>query len=107
MALLFCGRTRCPLCNEVIGQQEDVVAYTAFLPEFHRLYRFHDSAFHRLCHDRWVDAHLMEKLNRKSKELFADRPRLRLGDPFPSEQIEHWFNTEYQPAFEAYCREHA
>ncbi len=46
MALLFRGSTPCGVCGKPICENEDVVAYPAFLPKTHRLWKYSDGVFH-------------------------------------------------------------
>jgi hypothetical protein len=49
MAILLRGKTSCPLCGEIIGQDDEVRGFPAFLKPTHRLGKFSDAAFHVRC----------------------------------------------------------
>jgi len=50
MALLFIGKTRCPLCGEIIEEGQKVVAFPPFIEnQLDPLWVFNDSALHAEC----------------------------------------------------------
>ena len=54
MALLFRGKTECPLCCKVIAKDDEVVGTTHFIADqTDPLWKFSDAAFHRKCFDAW------------------------------------------------------
>lgn len=53
MALVFPGKTKCPLCGLAVGRQHELVATTAFLGPEHPLWRYSDAAMHRSCFADW------------------------------------------------------
>ena len=54
MALVFAGHSQCPICSNVIGAGEAIVATPAFLEDKKSpLWRFNDAAMHQSCFDRW------------------------------------------------------
>ena len=67
MALLFIGKTICPICGLVIDDEQDAYGFPAFgeNPQ-DLLYRFSDGAFHETCLLGDVDG-------RKAVEVIRDR----------------------------------
>ncbi len=54
MALVFRGKSRCPICGDVIGQEDDIVATTHFITgREDPLWRFSDAAMHKKCFLSW------------------------------------------------------
>jgi hypothetical protein len=54
MALIFCGKTKCPLCQEIITADDEVVATSAFIADRNDpLWQYSDAAFHRRCFASW------------------------------------------------------
>ena len=54
MAMIFLGKSKCPLCGEVLESGQELVATTHFIesPE-HPLWRFSDAAMHYTCFQLW------------------------------------------------------
>jgi hypothetical protein len=54
MALIFRGASRCPLCDGIIAEDDDIVATQHFIPdESDPLWRYSDAAIHRSCFLAW------------------------------------------------------
>jgi hypothetical protein len=54
MALVFRGKTTCMICGEVLQQDDDIGATTAFIADkSDPLWRYSDAAFHRSCFSSW------------------------------------------------------
>jgi hypothetical protein len=54
MALIFAGESRCPICGEVINQDDEIVATSHFIgDDTDPLWRFSDAAIHRHCFLAW------------------------------------------------------
>jgi hypothetical protein len=54
VALIFRGRSRCSICGEVLGHEDDIVATTHFIADkSDPLWPFSDSAMHRACFEAW------------------------------------------------------
>jgi hypothetical protein len=67
MALLFRGRTRCPLCGQVIQEGDQAVMFAPMVPDpADPLHVFHDASFHAAC----FDAH---PLSDAAEEGWGDR----------------------------------
>jgi hypothetical protein len=79
MALWFSGRSECSICGLVLNSDQDVIGHPHVLPPDHPLWRFSDSAMHRICYERWEHHDYFESVLLKYKELFESRPGPRLG----------------------------
>jgi hypothetical protein len=74
MVLLIRGKSRCPICGNVIGLDDEVVGTTAFLKKTHRLARFSDAAFHRECFESCPERAEVEQLYLRFEEIMATAP---------------------------------
>ena len=53
MAIVITGHTRCAICDEILKDNEEIGAFSAFIANrLDPLYLFNDAAFHRACFDR-------------------------------------------------------
>ena len=86
MALLFRGSTPCGICGKPICENEDVVAYPAFLPKTHRLWNYSDGAFHSKCFADDPNSGEVERLYLESCSIWETRPR----DLKTNEEREAW-----------------
>jgi hypothetical protein len=54
MALVILGSTRCPLCDHVIVDVDEIVATSHFIADSaDRLWRYSDAAMHKNCFKNW------------------------------------------------------
>ena len=54
MALVFRGKTECPLCHQVIVKDDEIVGTTHFIADSKdSLWQYSDAAFHRRCFLTW------------------------------------------------------
>lgn len=74
MALLIRGKSACPLCGTVIGNDDEVVATPAFLKASHRLAAFSDAAFHSRCFGAAPENAEVEQLLTRFKDKLAAAP---------------------------------
>jgi len=95
MALIFWGSTRCRLCERVLYQQDEVVAFAAFLPVGHPLHSYSDCAFHRRCFQEWPDGPEFERLYQRFQDVWASRPRNLTS----LEEMEAWGEKAIKPLF--------
>ena len=69
MAIIIDGHTQCPLCDGVLGANDDTVSTTAFIGDSaDPLWRFSDAGMHRACFLGWND-----------RESFVDRFNATVG----------------------------
>jgi len=86
MALVFPGKTPCASCGQLIHDAKDVVGFPAFLQPGHPLYRFSDAAFHSWCFACLPEKPELERLYRRFREIWDNRPL----DLNSLEEIEEW-----------------
>jgi hypothetical protein len=86
MALLFRGSTPCGVCGKPICENEDVVAYPAFLPQTHRLWKYSDGAFHSKCFADDPNSGEVQRLYLQFCSIWETRPR----DLKTNEEREAW-----------------
>ncbi|MBR9861456.1 hypothetical protein GYB22_12080 [bacterium] len=89
MALIFQGCT-CSICDRIIEEEQEIVAWPAFLNEDHTLWKYSDSAMHKRCFDQW---------NKKDEFIRLYKTRIDLNDPYLVEMIEkqgipEWLKNE-------------
>ena len=53
MAIFAPGESRCPLCGDILYEQDDRVATTHFLFPGQPLHEYSDDVMHRACFLRW------------------------------------------------------
>jgi|SRR5215469_5953140 len=75
MALIFPGKTRCGICDKVIGEDDAIVAFPAFLRLGHPLWRYSDGAFHERCFNESPDKEAVERVYNKYHQIWEKRPR--------------------------------
>ena len=75
MPILIRGSSTCPLCQRVIGEQDEVQGYPAFLPRSHRLSIASDAVMHRDCYARWPSRSEFERLFARFQAIWYGGPR--------------------------------
>lgn len=76
MAMIIPGKTVCPLCNEIIGVNDQITAFPAFLPPDHKFGRFSDAAFHESCLMKDPDHTGVEDMYGAYLMIWDSRPRV-------------------------------
>jgi hypothetical protein len=67
MALVIRGKTICRICGKVIGKDDEVAAFPAFVGnQKDPFYRFNDGAFHQSCFEALPES---EAFNRRYREM--------------------------------------
>ena len=89
MAIIIKGKTTCPLCKQVIEEDHKVIAFSAFLPEDHYLYKFSDEAFHEDCLKKHEKYEELIKVYKGFNELYEQRP-------LPTKEEMEDFDTWYK-----------
>ena len=75
MALVFLGKSTCALCEGVLEDGQDIIAFPAFLPAKHRLWRYSDAAFHAQCLAAWSERPAFDTLYQRAQALSNTRQR--------------------------------
>ena len=91
MALVFPGKSECPLCGKVIERDDVIVAFPAFLRPEHPLWKYSDGAFHERCFNESPDREAVERVHKKFHDIWATRPRHLKK----VEDMKAWYNTAY------------
>jgi hypothetical protein len=73
--MIIRGKSTCPLCGSVITEDDDVVAFPAFLASEHEFGSFSDTAFHRTCFEQDARSGRVNDLYRRYREIWDSRPR--------------------------------
>lgn len=92
MALIIRGKSKCPLCNQILDDNDHITAYPAFLPADHRFGKFSDAAFHTICFEKDPDAGAVGDMYYVWKKIFDGRPK----DLKTVEEIDAWTREAYQ-----------
>ena len=86
MALVFIGKTKCGVCRAPIREGEDCVAFPAFLPQTHRLWKYSDGVFHSKCFADDSNSGEIQSLYQQFCSIWEKRPR----DRKTNEEREAW-----------------
>jgi len=86
MALIFKGKSKCPLCERVLAQDDEIVSFPAFLRLDHELGNFSDAAFHRECFEKHPRATHVNALYARYRAIWDSRPM----DLKTLEEMEAW-----------------
>ena len=63
MAIVILGKSKCPICGDVISSQDEIVSFPAFIHDSnHRLWAYNDAAMHQRCFVGWSEAAEYRKL---------------------------------------------
>ena len=74
MALVLPGKSTCALCDGVLEDGHDIIAFPAFLPAKHRLWQYSDAAFHAQCFAAWSERPAFDALYQRAQALSNTRP---------------------------------
>jgi|SRR5580658_1117664 hypothetical protein len=91
MALVFIGKTRFVLCDEPISEAEDYIAFPAFLPKTHWLWKYSDGVFHSKCFADDPNSRDVQSLFLQYRSIWEKRPR----DLKTKEEIEAWGKSAF------------
>jgi len=82
LAIVIRGKTACSICGRTLLDGDDVVLFPHFIPDdAHPLWRFSDSAMHRVCFQDWGSAaDFRAEFNREWPKLVPAHPRRMLPD---------------------------
>ena len=75
MALIFIEKTGCGICGKPVCEGEDYVAFPAFLPITHRLWKYSDSAFHSSCFANDPLKEDVQNIYAEWRMIWESRPR--------------------------------
>lgn len=84
MALIFRGKTECPLCDAVIGESDEIVATSHFIadPE-DPLWHFSDAGMHKNCFLGW-----------SQRQVFIEKYNQTIGSITWGDGRRHHMNTD-------------
>jgi|SRR5271155_180897 len=75
MALIFRGKSECRLCGRVIGAEDEVVAFPAFLTPRDPFWSYSDAAFHATCFASDPNAVGVQQVYQQWSDIYGTRPR--------------------------------
>jgi hypothetical protein len=77
MALIFYGKTLCPICGKPIKKGQEIIAFPPFISnEFDPLVFFNDAAFHKGCFNDHPIAYKAQWVHSQVREHSAPRNRM-------------------------------
>jgi hypothetical protein len=91
MALVFIGKTECGVCGAPICEGEDRVAFPAFLPKTHRLWKYSDGVFHSKCFADDPNSGEVQSLYQQFRSIWEKRPK----DLKTNEEREAWGKSAF------------
>ena len=94
MAAFIAGKTKCTICQQVIGSSEEPVAFPAFIPQGHEFAAFSDAVFHKSCFLAWEDHDRFQSLFENYQRVWESRPS---GLSFS--EIEQWGKRAFAEVF--------
>jgi len=53
MAITLIGKSRCPLCGEILNAESSIISLPAISDVSNPLYHFFDSGIHESCFEKW------------------------------------------------------
>ena len=90
MAIVILSQTICPICNTVLNDGDDIIGFSAFVPNTKDpLFFFNDSAFHKACLARHPLGAKATSLANKA----SSRNRTCLVSGTTITEPEHYFST--------------
>ena len=92
MALIIRGKSKCPLCNQILEETDHVTAFPSFVPSDHRFGKFSDAALHTSCFEKDPDYQAVEDMFYVFKKIMESRPK----DLKTVEEIEAWHKEAFQ-----------
>ena len=82
MALLFRGKTLCPICSKVIGVNDSIVAVPPLITnKFDKLFKYNDSSYHLACAGKNPDFELLQKLTEIWESRSSNRTSFLSKEP--------------------------
>jgi hypothetical protein len=78
MAIILIGKSRCPLCGEILTAESSIISLPAISDVSNPLYHFFDSGIHESCFEKWgkkseIDTILKdERIRYESSEYYKE-----------------------------------
>ena len=70
MAIIFLGKSKCPLCNEILTQEDDIIGLPPISDTSNLLYEYFDCGFHKTCYENWNKRKEIESILSNEKTNF-------------------------------------
>ena len=78
MAIIIYGKTKCPICGDIIYKDQEIVGFPHFIgDEKNILYFFSDRVFHKKC---FFKHSLANNVIEKLESLIIDSPNSRTNN---------------------------
>jgi hypothetical protein len=62
MALVFLGKSECPICGKVLQPGDQIVALSPLPDNKHPFWKYFDAGMHKSCYDNWDNKDEANKL---------------------------------------------
>ena len=92
MALVFRGKSKCGLCDQIISESDTVISFPPFLPSDHKFGKFSDAAFHETCFTNFPDHDRVNCMYMAYQMIWDSRPK----DLEIMEEIEAWHREAFK-----------
>ncbi len=79
MALIIRGKTKCPVCSEVLREEDAIVSFPALFSKGHKYSFCSDAAFHAGCFSEWEHSDSALSVYQEYLELQKERPAIPPG----------------------------
>lgn len=76
MAIIIEGSSTCSICGKTLKESDNVIVWSHFLPEEHKLWEFSDSGMHRECFESWEYKDEFNHLHNYQPMVDFDDPEL-------------------------------
>jgi hypothetical protein len=53
MAMIFLGKSECPICGKILVEGDDIIGLPPLIDITHPLYTYFDEGMHRACYENW------------------------------------------------------
>lgn len=83
MALIFLGKSPCPLCGRLLLEGEPLTALPAITDTTHPLYDYFDAGLHQTCFDQWDSREAAREAVRLNRQRWEASPEY-------AQQVAEW-----------------
>jgi hypothetical protein len=65
MAIIILGKSRCPICGELLQEGDEITGLPAISDLANPLYPYFDAGFHKSCFENWDKRNEIEAILKK------------------------------------------
>ena len=89
MAIIIKGKSKCTICNNVIADCDDIIAFPAFIPSDHIFSQYSDAAYHSDCFASWEYGKELLALYEGYNAIYSQRPM----PPENIQNFQEWYDN--------------